>query len=106
MPAWREVRLLVARELGERVDGGRPLSPARLSRMTWAARAQGSGAIVVKVRDSDEGRADQKAQWCAVHLPALGARGYPVPAILWHGMVSTQWQVTSRAGSPAAPWPR
>jgi Ser/Thr protein kinase RdoA (MazF antagonist) len=71
MPAWRQIHLLVGRELGDR-----------------------TGAIVVKVRESDDGRADEKAQWCAAHLPALGARGYPVPAILWHGMISAEWQVT------------
>jgi hypothetical protein len=56
MPAWREVQLLVARELGERVCDAEPLTPVRLSRMTWAARAGGTGAIVVKVREGDEGR--------------------------------------------------
>jgi hypothetical protein len=50
MPAWREVQLLVARELGEPVCGAGPLVPARRSGMTWAARAQRTGAIVVKVR--------------------------------------------------------
>src|SRR5436309_1252513 len=79
IPAWREVQLLVTRELGEPVSGAGPLVPARRSGMTWAARAQRAGAIVVKVRHGD--RAYEKTQWCAAHLPALGARGYPVPAI-------------------------
>jgi len=92
MPAWRDVQLLVARELGEPVDGARPLVPARQSGTTWAARAQRTGAIVVKVRCGD--RAEGKTRWCAAHLPALGARGYPVPAILWHGIMSAQWHVT------------
>ena len=103
MPAWREVQLLVARQLGERVYGARPLAPGKLSRMTWAARAQETGQIVVKVRESDEGRADEKARWCAAHLPALGARGYPVPAILWHGMVSAEWQLTVQSRLPGRP---
>jgi aminoglycoside phosphotransferase (APT) family kinase protein len=103
MPAWREVRPLVARELGEPVDGAGPLGLAKRSGRTWAARAQGTGAIVVKVRESDDGRADEKAHWCAAHLPALGARGYPVPAILWHGMISAQWQVTVQNRLPGRP---
>jgi aminoglycoside phosphotransferase (APT) family kinase protein len=103
MPGWREVRPLVARELGERVDGAGPLGLAKRSGMTWAARAQGTGPIVVKVRESDDGRADEKAHWCAAHLPALGARGYPVPAILWHGMISAQWQVTVQNRLPGRP---
>jgi aminoglycoside phosphotransferase (APT) family kinase protein len=103
MPAWPEVRLLVGRELGERVDGAGPLTPVRLTRMTWAARGHGTGPIVVKVRDSDEGRAEEKAQWSAAHLPVLGARGYPVPEILWHGMISAQWQVTVQSRLPGRP---
>ena len=103
-PAWREVRPLVARELGEAVDGGEPLVPARRSGMTWAARAQRAGAIVVKLRHGD--RAYEKTQWCAAHLPALGARGYPVPAILWHGMIGSQWHVTVQNRFPAVPCSR
>jgi Ser/Thr protein kinase RdoA (MazF antagonist) len=103
VPAWREVQLLIARELGERVEDPRPLGPAKQSRMTWAARAQAAGAIAVKVRDSDEGRAQQKADWCAAHLPVLAARGYPVPAILWHGTLSAQWQVTVQRLLPGRP---
>jgi hypothetical protein len=103
MPDWREVHLVVARELGERVYGGRPIGLVKRSGMTWAARAQATGAIIVKVRDSDDGRADEKAQWCAAHLPVLGARGYPVPTILWHGMISAQWQVTVQNRLPGRP---
>jgi len=102
MPAWRQVQALVARELGEPVYGARPLTPARPA-MTWAARARLTGPIVVKVRDSDEGRGDEKAQWSAAHLPVLGARGYPVPTILWHGLISSQWQVTVQNRLPGRP---
>jgi hypothetical protein len=101
IPAWREVQLLVTRELGEPVSGAGPLVPARRSGMTWAARAQRAGAIVVKVRHGD--RAYEKTQWCAAHLPALGARGYPVPAILWHGMISAQWHATVQNQLPGRP---
>jgi Ser/Thr protein kinase RdoA (MazF antagonist) len=102
MPAWREVRILITRELGEWVSEAWPLTPVRPS-MTWAARAQATGPIVVKVRGRDGGRADEKAQWCAAHLPSLGARGYPVPAILWHGMLSAEWQVTVQNRLPGRP---
>lgn len=102
-PTWREIRPLVARALGDRVYDAEPLTPVRLSRMTWAARAQGAGAIVVKVKESDDGRADEKARWLAKHLPALGARGYPVPAILWHGMLSAGWQVSVQNRLPGRP---
>ncbi len=94
---------MVARELGGHVYDARPMTAVRLSRMTWAARAAGTGAIIVKVRASDDGRADEKARWCAAHLPALAARGYPVPTILWHGMISAQWQVTVQNQLPGRP---
>jgi hypothetical protein len=92
MPAWREVHALIARELGETVSDAWPLTPPRTSRMTWAARSQRTGPIVVKTRHGDF--ADEKTQWCAAHLPALGARGYPVPTILWHGLIGAGWHVT------------
>jgi aminoglycoside phosphotransferase (APT) family kinase protein len=101
MPAWREVQPLVAHELGEPVDEAEPLTPVRQSRMTWAARGPSTGPIVVKVRHGDD--ADGKTQWCVAHLPALGARGYPVPEILWHGMVSDQWHVTVQSRLPGRP---
>ena len=71
MPAWREVRMLIARELGEPVTDARPLTPPRTSRMTWAARAPRTGPIVIKTRHGDN--AFEKTRWCAAHLPALGA---------------------------------
>jgi hypothetical protein len=103
MPPWGEIQLLVTRALGERVDGARRLTPAKQSGATWAARAHETGAIAVKVRDSDEGRAEEKARWCAAQLPVLGARGYPVPPMLWHGMLSAEWQVTVQGLLPGRP---
>jgi aminoglycoside phosphotransferase (APT) family kinase protein len=69
--------------------------------MTWAARSQRTGPIVVKTRHGDF--ADEKTQWCAAHLPALGARGYPVPTILWHGLISAGWHVTVQNRLPGRP---
>ena len=101
MPAWHEIRMLVARELDDPVRDARPLTSPRTSRMTWAARAQRTGPIVVKARRGDN--APEKTQWCAKYLPVLGARGYPVPAILWHGMISAQWHVTVQNRLPGRP---
>jgi hypothetical protein len=101
MPAWHEIRMLVARELDDPVRDARPLTPPRTSRMTWAARAQRAGPIVVKARRGDS--APDKTQWCAKYLPVLGARGYPVPVILWHGMISAQWHVTVQNRLPGRP---
>jgi hypothetical protein len=90
---------LVARELGGRVSDARPLTPARPA-MTWAARVRGIGPIVVKVRGTD---ADAKTRWCAQHLPVLRARRYPVPTILWHGMLGSEWHVTAQNLLPGRP---
>jgi hypothetical protein len=102
MPAWREVQPLVARELGEPVYDARPLTPARPA-MTWTAHAGRTGPIVAKVRGRDGGRADEKTRWCAARLPALGARGYPVPAILWHGVVNAEWYLIVQNRLPGRP---
>jgi len=40
MPARREVQLLVARELGERVNGARPLAATKRPEAAWATRAR------------------------------------------------------------------
>jgi hypothetical protein len=100
-PAWREVQLRVARELDEPVHDAQSLVPARRSGMTWAALAQRTGPIVVKIRHGD--RAYEKTQWCAAHLPALRERGYPAPTILWHGMIRAQWHMTVENRIPGRP---
>jgi Ser/Thr protein kinase RdoA (MazF antagonist) len=69
--------------------------------MTWAAQTGSAGPIVVKVRRGDQ--ADEKTGWCAAHLPALGARGYPVPVILWHGLISADWHLTVQNRLPGRP---
>lgn len=89
--AWDEVAALLARVLGEPVSGGLPLTPGWSSRTTWAAHGGRAGSLVVKARCGD--RAQEKTAWCAARLPLLAARGYPVPAIVWHGMVRGQWHV-------------
>jgi aminoglycoside phosphotransferase (APT) family kinase protein len=101
MPSWAEIRMLVARGLDDQVSDARPLTPPRTSRMTWAARAQRTGAIVVKARRGDD--ASGKTQWCAKHLPLLAARGYPVPVILWQGMIGGDWHVAVQSRLPGRP---
>jgi hypothetical protein len=103
MLTWREVHAHIVRELGEPVHSARPLTRPRTSRMTWSALARQTGPIVVKIREREEGRAAEKVSWCAAHLPALGERGYPVPAILWHGMISADWHLTIQNRLPGRP---
>jgi len=91
-PAWDEIAARLARVLGEPVSGGVPLTPGWSSRTTWAAHGERTGPLVVKARHGDG--AYEKTAWCADRLPLLAARGYPVPAIIWHGMARGQWHVT------------
>jgi aminoglycoside phosphotransferase (APT) family kinase protein len=99
--AWDEVAAWLARMLGEPVSGGLPLTPGWSSRMTWAAHGERTGSLVVKARRGE--RAYEKTAWCAARLPLLEARGYPVPAIIWHGMARGQWHVTVQNRLPGYP---
>jgi aminoglycoside phosphotransferase (APT) family kinase protein len=89
---WDEVAARLAGVLGEPVSGGMPLTPGWSSRTTCAAYGEKAGPLVVKARSGE--RAYEKTEWCADRLPLLGARGYPVPEIIWHGMARGQWHVT------------
>ena len=99
--AWDEIAARLARVLGEPVLGGLPLTPGWSSRTTWAAHGERAGSLVVKARCGD--RAYEKTAWCAARLPLLAARGYPVPAIVWHGMVRDDWHVTVQNRLPGHP---
>lgn len=100
-PAWPAIAALLAGELGEPVRDARPLTPPRGVRQTWAARAAAAGELVVKARYGD--RADAKTAWTAAHLPGLQARGYPVPTIVWHGLLDAEWHVTVQNRLPGRP---
>jgi Ser/Thr protein kinase RdoA (MazF antagonist) len=101
---WDELAPQLARALGEPVSGGNPLTPGWSSRITWDALGERTGPLVVKARRGE--RAREKTQWSADHLPLLGARGYPVPTISWHGMIDVQrgrWHVTVQNRLPGRP---
>ena len=98
---WDEVAARLAPVLGERLRGGLPLTPGWSSRTTWAAHGERAGSLVVKARCGE--RAREKTAWCAARLPLLAARGYPVPMIIWHGMVRDDWHVTVQNRLPGHP---
>ena len=101
--AWDEIADLLGRALGEPVSGGVPLTPGWSSRTTWAAHGERTGPLVVKARQGDD--AGRKTAWCADRLPLLGARGYPVPTIVWHGPARDQWHLTVQNRLPGRPLP-
>jgi aminoglycoside phosphotransferase (APT) family kinase protein len=100
-PPWPAIADLLGRALGEPVHAARPLSAPRIGRRTWAAEADRAGALVVKARFGD--RAHEKTRWCAARLPLLRARGYPVPTIVWHGMLDDDWHLTVQHRLPGQP---
>jgi hypothetical protein len=100
-PEWSAVAAKLAAELAQPVRCAGLLGRPRENRATWAAEAEGIGELVVKVRLGD--RADEKTRWCAENLPLLGARGYPVPEILWDGLLDAEWYVVVLRRLPGAP---
>jgi aminoglycoside phosphotransferase len=98
---WDEIAELVGCGLGEPVRVGAPMTPGWSSRTTWAAHGERSGPLVVKARLGDGG--DQKTAWTAARLPLLGARGYPVPTILWHGPARDAWHLIVQNRLPGRP---
>ena len=79
---------------------GRP--PA--ARRTWLAEAQGEatpGAVIVKA--SANPFAASRAAWVTSTLSVLGERGYPVPALLWHGPLNERWFLIVQARLPGQP---
>ena len=100
-PAWDEIAALLGRALGEAVSVGVPMTPGWSSRTTWAAHGERTGPLVVKARHGDD--ADRKTAWAADRLPLLGARGYPVPTIVWHGPARDQWHLTVQNRLPGRP---
>ncbi|HEY1620133.1 MAG TPA: aminoglycoside phosphotransferase family protein [Streptosporangiaceae bacterium] len=99
--SFDEVAALLAGVLGEPVSGGLPVTPGWSSRTNWAACGERAGSLIVKARRGE--RAYEKTEWCAARLPLLGARGYPVPEIIWHGMASDQWHLTVQRRLPGRP---
>ena len=89
---WPMVAARLQRELGESCESPRLLSSPWTTRITWAGSAPLLGELVVKIRKGD--RVAEKAQWCALNLPLLAARGSPVPSIVWHGAIDEEWYVS------------
>jgi aminoglycoside phosphotransferase (APT) family kinase protein len=99
--SWPAIAARLEPELGEPLPRARRLTSPRRARATWAVRTRGAGELVVKVRHGDY--ADDKTQWCAERLPLLGARGYPVPRIVWHGPFGGDWHVMVQNRLPGRP---
>jgi hypothetical protein len=99
---WPSVARRVSSELGVTVTLDERLGKPRRQRLTWLADAGPAGPVVIKARAADE-RPDEKTKWAAAALPLLASRGYPVPEILWHGLLDDAWHVVVLQRLPGRP---
>jgi aminoglycoside phosphotransferase (APT) family kinase protein len=87
-------------------SSGWSLRPLRLVgrpddvRRTWLADGD-PGTVVVKA--SRNPFAAARAAWTPNALAALAARGYPVPRMLWHGVLDERWSVVVLERLPGRP---
>ena len=98
---WEAIAARLTEQLGEPIRSPARLGPPRPARATWAIETTGVGQLVVKARRGD--RADEKTRWCVANLPRLTERGYPVPEILWHGLIGDDWHVVVQRMLPGKP---
>ncbi|SRR6266536_708886 len=80
------------------------LGQPREGRRTWLAESIGQpepGTVIVKA--SANPFAPTRAAWTANAMGLLGERGYPVPALLWHGALDGRWFVVVQARVPGQP---
>lgn len=89
---WPAVARRISSELGLTVTLDEWLGRQRQERVTWLADAGPAGPVIVKARATDD-RPDEKTAWAAAALPLLAARGYPVPEILWQGLLDDDWHL-------------
>jgi hypothetical protein len=79
---------------------GRP----REGRRTWLAESLDQSELgMVIVKASSNPFARSRAAWAATAMRLLGERGYPVPALLWHGPVDERCFVVVQARLPGQP---
>jgi hypothetical protein len=84
---WPAVARRISSEFGITLTLQERLGNPRQQRVTWLADAGAAGSVIIKARAADD-RADEKTAWAAAALPLLAARGYPVPEIVWHGLLN------------------
>ena len=96
---WQRTQELI------RSSCGWSLRPLRLIgrddlRRTWLADGD-PGVVVVKANGTPFAAA--RAAWAPNALDALAARGYPVPKMLWHGVLEDRWSLVVLERLPGGP---
>ena len=80
------------------------LGTPRDARRTWLAEASGDRAPeAVIVKATANPFAPARAAWIANAMGLLAERGYPVPALLWRGVLDERWFVVVQARLPGQP---
>jgi hypothetical protein len=103
---WPRVAARIQSEGGWSLRPLARLGRPRAARRTWLAETIGQaepGTVIVKA--SANPFAPARAAWAANALSLLGERGYPVPALLWHGPLDGRWFLVVQASLPGHPLP-
>jgi aminoglycoside phosphotransferase (APT) family kinase protein len=97
---WQRTEQLIRSSLGWSLQPLRVLGRPREGRRTWVAQGE-PGLVIVKAAANPFAAA--RASWAPQALAALAGRGYPVPKMLWHGLLDERWSLAVLEQLPGEP---
>ena len=97
---WRRSQDLIRSSCGWSLRPLRLVGRPHDRRRTWLAEGE-PGTVVVKANGNPFAAA--RAAWAPNALAALAARGYPVPKVLWHGLLDERWSLVVLERLPGRP---
>src|ERR671931_1481372 len=97
---WQRTEQRIRASCGWSLQPLRLLGRPRDVRRTWLAQGE-PGLVIVKA--SANPFAAARAAWAPKALAALTGRGYPVPKILWHGVLDERWSLVVLERLPGRP---
>src|SRR5207248_4147105 len=97
---WERTEQRIRSSCGWSLEPLRALGRPRDGRRTWVAQGE-PGLVIVKA--SANPFAAAHAAWAPQALAALAGRGYPVPKLLWHGLLDERWSVVVLERLPGEP---
>jgi Phosphotransferase enzyme family len=101
---WSQVAARIHSSCGWSLRPLAQLGTPRDTGRTWLAEPVGDGGpgrVIIKASANPSALA--RAAWTASAMGLLGERGYPVPALLWHGALDERWFVVVQARLPGQP---
>jgi aminoglycoside phosphotransferase (APT) family kinase protein len=96
---WAEAEQVIRSSRGWSLEPLRVLGRPRDGRRTWLADGE-PGLVIVKA--SANPFAAARSAWAQRALAALAGRGYPVPRMLWHGLLGS-WSLVVLERLPGEP---